>query len=59
MCLKNGRSVPHSQIKLAATLPSVMMSAKMTAREIAKDYQISSAVMNGVPNKTQLEAADD
>ena len=29
--------------------PSVMMSAKMTAREIAKDFAIPSAVVNGVP----------
>jgi phytoene desaturase len=42
-----------------AGTPSVMMSAKMTAREIAKDYQISSEIVNGVPNKTELEAADD
>ena len=44
-----------------AGTPSVMMSAKMTAREIAKDYQISSEVMNGVPGqaKPELEAADD
>ncbi|MFZ4110894.1 MAG: phytoene desaturase family protein [Polymorphobacter sp.] len=31
--------------------PSVMMSAKMTAREIAKDFAIPSAVANGVPNR--------
>jgi phytoene desaturase len=31
--------------------PSVMMSAKMTAREIAKDFAIPSAVVNGVPNR--------
>jgi phytoene desaturase len=46
-----------------AGTPSVMMSAKMTAREIAKDYQISSEVVNGMPvhaqAKTELEAADD
>lgn len=29
--------------------PSVMMSAKMTAREIARDFGISLAVVNGVP----------
>ena len=29
--------------------PSVMMSAKMTAREIARDYAIDPAVVNGVP----------
>jgi phytoene desaturase len=31
--------------------PSVMMSAKMTAREIAKDFGVPSAVANGVPNR--------
>lgn len=31
--------------------PSVMMSAKMTAREIAKDFAIPSTVANGVPNR--------
>jgi phytoene desaturase len=31
--------------------PSVMMSAKMTAREIAKDFAIPSAVVNGVPGR--------
>ena len=29
--------------------PSVMMSAKMTVREIAKDFAIDAAVVNGVP----------
>ncbi len=29
--------------------PSVMMSAKMTVREIAKDFGIAAAVVNGVP----------
>jgi phytoene desaturase len=29
--------------------PSVMMSAKMTAREIAKDFGVADAVVNGVP----------
>ncbi len=29
--------------------PSVMMSAKMTAREIAKDFAVAEAVVNGVP----------
>ena len=29
--------------------PSVMMSAKMTAREIARDYAIDPKVVNGVP----------
>ena len=31
--------------------PSVMMSAKMTAREIAKNFGISTAVVNGVPGR--------
>ena len=31
--------------------PSVMMSAKMTAREVAKDFGISTAVVNGVPGR--------
>lgn len=31
--------------------PSVMMSAKMTAREIAKDFGIPSTVANGVPER--------
>lgn len=29
--------------------PSVMMSAKMTSREIARDFGIASAITNGVP----------
>jgi len=29
--------------------PSVMMSAKMTARVIAKDYKIDNSIVNGVP----------
>ena len=29
--------------------PSVMMSAKMTVREIAKDFAVADAVVNGVP----------
>jgi phytoene desaturase len=29
--------------------PSVMMSAKMTVREIAKDFAIDSRIVNGVP----------
>jgi phytoene desaturase len=29
--------------------PSVMMSAKMTAREVAKDFGVDRAVVNGVP----------
>ena len=36
--------------------PSVMMSAKMTAREIAKDFEIAAGVANGVPTK-QLTSA--
>jgi phytoene desaturase len=31
--------------------PSVMMSAKMTVREIAKDFGIASTVVNGVPER--------
>ncbi len=31
--------------------PSVMMSAKMTVREIAKDFGIAAAVVNGVPGQ--------
>ena len=31
--------------------PSVMMSAKMTAREIAKDFAIPSVIVNGVPER--------
>ncbi len=31
--------------------PSVMMSAKMTAREIAKDFALPSTVANGVPER--------
>ncbi len=31
--------------------PSVMMSAKMTAREIAKDFAVPSAIANGVPGR--------
>jgi phytoene desaturase len=29
--------------------PSVMMSAKMTAREIAKDFAVAATIVNGVP----------
>ncbi len=36
--------------------PSVMMSAKMTAREIAKDFGVADAVVNGVP-KPELGVA--
>ena len=32
--------------------PSVMMCAKMTAREIAKNFKISPEVVNGVPTET-------
>ncbi|BCA61336.1 phytoene dehydrogenase [Sphingomonas sp. HMP9] len=35
--------------------PSVMMSAKMTAREIARDFAIDPRIVGGVPS----EAADD
>ncbi len=31
--------------------PSVMMSAKMTVREIARDFGIAAAVVNGVPGQ--------
>lgn len=31
--------------------PSVMMSAKMTAREIARNFGIAAAVVNGVPER--------
>lgn len=31
--------------------PSVMMSAKMTVREIARDFGIADAVVNGVPGR--------
>ncbi|MBC7637226.1 MAG: phytoene desaturase [Acetobacteraceae bacterium] len=31
--------------------PSVMMSAKMTVREIAKDFDIAASVVNGVPGR--------
>lgn len=31
--------------------PSVMMSAKMTVREIAKDFGIAATVVNGVPGR--------
>ncbi|MGB7084425.1 MAG: phytoene desaturase family protein [Phormidesmis sp.] len=36
--------------------PAVMMCAKMTAREIAKDYKISPAVVNGVPAAPEAAA---
>jgi phytoene desaturase len=31
--------------------PSVMMSAKMTVREIAKDFGIAASIVNGVPGR--------
>lgn len=31
--------------------PSVMMSAKMTAREVARDYNVPEAIVNGVPEE--------
>jgi phytoene desaturase len=31
--------------------PSVMMSAKMTVREIARDFAVDTAVVNGVPGR--------
>ncbi len=37
--------------------PSVMMSAKMTARVIAQDYGINEAVVNGVPDTRFPESA--
>lgn len=36
--------------------PSVMMSAKMTAREIAKDFVISAAITEGLPTKIATAA---
>lgn len=36
--------------------PSVMMSAKMTAREIAKDFVISAAITEGLPVKIATAA---
>lgn len=36
--------------------PSVMMSAKMTAREIAKNFAIDPAIVNGVPAPVALAA---
>ena len=37
--------------------PSVMMSAKMTAREIAKDFAVAPTVVNGVPGVVMDVAA--
>ena len=37
--------------------PSVMMSAKMTVREIAKDFGVADAVVNGVPGVALVVAA--
>ena len=36
--------------------PSVMMSAKMTAREIAKDLDVEASVVNGVPRQREAVA---
>ncbi|OQW73134.1 MAG: phytoene dehydrogenase [Proteobacteria bacterium ST_bin14] len=36
--------------------PSVMMSAKMTAREIAKDFAITTAITEGLPTKIATAA---
>jgi phytoene desaturase len=36
--------------------PSVMMSAKMTAREIAKDFAIDARIVNGVPGAVAAAA---
>lgn len=35
--------------------PSVMMSAKMTAREIARDFAIDPRIVGGVPSKTDAD----
>ena len=37
--------------------PSVMMSAKMTAREIARDFDVATDVVNGVPDAAVRELA--
>jgi phytoene desaturase len=37
--------------------PSVMMSAKMTVREIAKDFAIDAAIVNGVPSDVSPKVA--
>ncbi|KPF78567.1 phytoene dehydrogenase [alpha proteobacterium AAP81b] len=34
--------------------PSVMMSAKMTVREIARDFGIAAAIVNGVPSRAAV-----
>lgn len=36
--------------------PSVMMSAKMTAREIAKDFEVAEAIVNGSPRAEEAQA---
>ena len=36
--------------------PSVMMSAKMTAREIARDLGVEASIVNGVPGKWEAAA---
>ena len=36
--------------------PSVMMSAKMTAREIARDLGVEASIINGVPGKWEAAA---
>ena len=36
--------------------PSVMMSAKMTAREIARDLGVEASIVNGVPDKREAAA---
>jgi phytoene desaturase len=37
--------------------PSVMMSAKMTVREIAKDFAVADAIVNGMPRAEMGQAA--
>lgn len=37
--------------------PSVMMSAKMTVREIAKDFEVADAIVNGMPRAELGQAA--
>ena len=34
--------------------PSVMMSAKMTARVVAKDFNVPEEIVNGVPEKNEI-----
>jgi phytoene desaturase len=38
--------------------PSVMMSAKMTAREIARDFAVDPRIVGGVPSLAQTEAGE-